>query len=194
MRKTDTRTRIIKSAIKLFAKKGFYETTVDDIAKSAKIAKGTVYLYFKDKSSLYVSIIEKHFKAGIEYLQETQRENLTNAEKLQKIGDEWMSYMLKHKSSFPMFSIENINLTRRIMRAIKPIIFMSIEEMVILIAQIIEDGIAKKEFRNVETRVAALHFLNTIRTCFFVRVFIPGISVDEKTALEIFFNGLKKRR
>ena len=194
MRRKNLRKKIIDAAIKLFAKKGFYETTVDDIAKAAKIAKGTAYLYFKDKPSLYISVIEEHFVTAMEYLQKIQKEDLTSTEMLQRTADEWINYMVKFKSSFPMFSIENINLTRRIMKAIKPIIFIRIEEMITLIAQIIEDGIKKKEFRKVNPRLAALYFLNTIRTGFFAQFFMPGMSVGKNATLELFFNGLKKRR
>jgi TetR/AcrR family fatty acid metabolism transcriptional regulator len=194
MRRKNLRKKIIDAAIKLFAKKGFYETTVDDIAKAAKIAKGTAYLYFKDKPSLYISVIEEHFVTAMEYLQKIHKEDLTSTEMLQRTADEWINYMVKFKSSFPMFSIENINLTRRIMRAIKPIIFIRIEEMITLIAQIIEDGIKKKEFRKVNPRLAALYFLNTIRTGFFAQFFMPGMSVEKNATLELFFNGLKKRR
>lgn len=194
MRRKNLRKKIIDASIKLFAKKGFYETTVDDIAKAAKIAKGTAYLYFKDKPSLYISVIEEHFVTAMEYLQKIQKEDLTSTEMLQRTADEWINYMVKFKSSFPMFSIENINLTRRIMKAIKPIIFIRIEEMITLIAQIIEDGIKKKEFRKVDPRLAALYFLNTIRTGFFAQFFMPGMSVEKNATLELFFNGLKKRR
>ncbi|TET63355.1 MAG: TetR/AcrR family transcriptional regulator [Candidatus Stahlbacteria bacterium] len=194
MRRKNLRKKIIDAAIKLFAKKGFYETTVDDIAKAAKIAKGTAYLYFKDKPSLYISVIEEHFVTAMEYLQKIHKEDLTSTEMLQRTADEWINYMVKFKSSFPMFSIENINLTRRIMKAIKPIIFIRIEEMITLIAQIIEDGIKKKEFRKVNPRLAALYFLNTIRTGFFAQFFMPGMSVEKNATLELFFNGLKKRR
>ena len=194
MRKKNIRKKIIDAAVKLFAKKGFYETTVNDITKAAKIAKGTAYLYFKNKLSLYVSVIEGRFVIAIEYLQKIQKEDLASTEKLQRIADEWMNYVMKFRSSFPMFSIENINLTRRIMKAVKPVIFRRIEEMIILIAQIIEDGIKKNEFRKVDPRIAALHFLNTIRTGFFVQLFIPGMSMDKNATLELFFNGVKKRR
>lgn len=194
MRRKNLRKKIIDAAIKLFARKGFYETTVDDIAKAAKIAKGTAYLYFKDKPSLYISVIEEHFVTAMEYLQKIHKEDLTSTEMLQRTADEWINYMVKFKSSFPMFSIENINLTRRIMKAIKPIIFIRIEEMITLIAQIIEDGIKKKEFRKVNPRLAALYFLNTIRTGFFAQFFMPGMSVEKNATLELFFNGLKKRR
>ncbi|CAB50369.1 TetR/AcrR family transcriptional regulator [Pyrococcus abyssi] len=48
----DTRDKLVKAAKRLFAEKGFYRTTVDDIVKAAGVAKGTFYLYFSSKEEI----------------------------------------------------------------------------------------------------------------------------------------------
>jgi AcrR family transcriptional regulator len=48
-----TRQKILRSAIAVFGKRGFGETTVLDIAKHAGMASGTVYQYFEDKSDIF---------------------------------------------------------------------------------------------------------------------------------------------
>jgi AcrR family transcriptional regulator len=194
MKQRDTRSRIIKAGLRVFAKKGYFKTTVDDIAKEVGIGKGTVYLHFRDKPALYISTIEEHFLGAITFLKEIKQEELSNTDKLEKIADEWYSYMFKYKSSFTMFTMENINLSKKIMKAIKPLIPRHIHEMTDIVAQIIDDGIKQKEFRRVKPRVAALHFLNTIRTAFFASFFFPELSGQKDAVLEIFFNGLKERR
>ena len=50
--------KIIEAAIKVFAKKGFYNAKVSDVAKQAEVADGTIYLYFKNKDDLLISIFE----------------------------------------------------------------------------------------------------------------------------------------
>ena len=139
-----TREKIINCALRIFAKEGFFKTTVDDIAQAAGLAKGTLYLYFKDKASLYVSVIEEHFKTGIDYLRGVEKESITSTRKLKKIADEWIDTMIRLKSSFFMFSMENINLSSKIMKAVKPIMNFRLKEMIDIIAKFIEQGIAKK--------------------------------------------------
>ncbi len=190
----DTRAKIINCALKIFAKEGFFKTTVDDIAQAAGLAKGTLYLYFKDKDSLYIDVIEEHFKVGIEYLHKVEKESMSSTKKLKKIADEWIDVMIRLKSSFFMFSIENINLSSKIMKAVKPIMYVRLKEMIDIIARIIEQGIIKKEFRKIEPHVAALHYLNTIRTGFFVNYIVSEKQIDKSEILGLFFNGLKKRR
>lgn len=56
----DKRVRILKAAVKVFAKKGFHETKVAEIARAAGVADGTIYLYFKGKDDLLISLFEDH--------------------------------------------------------------------------------------------------------------------------------------
>lgn len=194
MKQHDLKPRIIRAGLKIFSKKGYFKATVDDIAKDAGIAKGTVYLYFKDKPSLYISTIDEHFTGAIRFLEEIQKEELSNTDKLKRIADEWLDYMLKYKSSFPMFTMENINLSRKIAKAIKSMIPARLGDMVQLVAGIIDDGIQQKEFRKVNSQIAALHFLNTIRTTFLANAFMHTRTTKKDAVLDIFFNGLIERR
>jgi AcrR family transcriptional regulator len=51
------REEILTAAIKVFGKKGFACTCVGDVAEAAKMAKGTVYLYFDSKEEIYATAI-----------------------------------------------------------------------------------------------------------------------------------------
>lgn len=50
---------IIEAARAVFARKGFNDATVDDIAEAAGIAKGTIYLYFPSKREIYVETVRQ---------------------------------------------------------------------------------------------------------------------------------------
>ena len=54
--------RIIAAATKIFAKKGFFKAKVSEIAREAGIADGTVYIYFKHKDDILISIFEEKMK------------------------------------------------------------------------------------------------------------------------------------
>jgi len=55
------RNEILAAAIKVFGKKGFAATCVDDIATAADIAKGTLYLYFESKQDMYATAVQRAF-------------------------------------------------------------------------------------------------------------------------------------
>jgi AcrR family transcriptional regulator len=52
------REQILKAAMDIFARKGFSAATVPEIAKSAGVAAGTIYLYFPGKRELFIAIID----------------------------------------------------------------------------------------------------------------------------------------
>src|SRR5215203_1279213 len=55
----DKRDLILRAATKVFAQNGYFQSQVADVARVAGIAAGTVYLYFKSKDDLLVSIFER---------------------------------------------------------------------------------------------------------------------------------------
>lgn len=57
--RADKRGKILKSAVKIFARKGFYNAKISEIARHAGIADGTVYLYFKNKDDILISLFEE---------------------------------------------------------------------------------------------------------------------------------------
>jgi TetR/AcrR family transcriptional regulator, fatty acid metabolism regulator protein len=56
---TDKRERILDAAEQIFARHGFYAAKVSDVAKEAGVADGTIYLYFKSKDELLISLFER---------------------------------------------------------------------------------------------------------------------------------------
>ena len=56
MRDPDKPQQIIEAAVRVFARKGYYNSRVSDIAREAGIAAGTIYLYFKTKDDILVTL------------------------------------------------------------------------------------------------------------------------------------------
>ncbi len=65
-RSEDKHQRIIQAALKVFAKKGFYNSKVSEIAKEAEVADGTIYLYFKNKDDILISVFETEMRKMID--------------------------------------------------------------------------------------------------------------------------------
>ena len=56
---------LLKAAEKLFTKYGYRKVSIDEIVIAAGVAKGTFYLYFKNKDELYTQIIENYYQNEI---------------------------------------------------------------------------------------------------------------------------------
>jgi len=53
------RRRILDAALHVFSERGFHHATVSEVARTARVGKGTVYLYFGGKEALLVSLFEQ---------------------------------------------------------------------------------------------------------------------------------------
>src|SRR3954467_8061748 len=58
----DKRDRILSAAERIFARHGFFAAKVSDVAKEAGVADGTIYLYFKNKDDLLISLFERRMQ------------------------------------------------------------------------------------------------------------------------------------
>src|ERR687897_3807849 len=61
----DKREAILRAAISVFARCGYFNSKVADIAREAGVADGTVYLYFKSKEEILLSIFDRSMEEGI---------------------------------------------------------------------------------------------------------------------------------
>lgn len=81
----DKRNQIMESAIKLFAEKGFFNTSVQEIADESGIAKGSIYKYFPSKEDLLISVFEYYQNMMIEKANEIKKNSsLTPIDYLQE--------------------------------------------------------------------------------------------------------------
>ncbi len=110
--KEEKKCKIALSAIEFFCNKGIQQTSIDEIAKSAKIAKGTIYLYFKSKEEIVCTIwdiikqrhrdaFQKRIKEGmsakekiLEYYSISEHEAEQNKEQILKLYQHFISSML----------------------------------------------------------------------------------------------------
>ncbi|ASJ17016.1 hypothetical protein A3L04_08000 [Thermococcus chitonophagus] len=91
----DTREKLLHSAKKLFASKGFDRVTVDEIVKDAGVAKGTFYLYFKRKEDIIreVAIMAMPFQALSDVFKSVDRESFRNlGDYLRFLGEKFFEH------------------------------------------------------------------------------------------------------
>src|SRR5262245_23949898 len=68
--RADKRERILAAAERIFARHGFFAARVSEIAKDAGVADGTIYLYFKSKDDLLISLFENRMRQVNERLRQ----------------------------------------------------------------------------------------------------------------------------
>lgn len=80
--KNDKKTRLLETAFNLFTQKGIKDTSIQEIVDNANVAKGTFYLYFKDKYEIRDVLIAKHshklFNEAVKELRKNYIESLSD--------------------------------------------------------------------------------------------------------------------
>lgn len=84
-KKTQKKEQIIKASLELFAKKGFYTTTIPDIAKSIQMSVGNMYNYFKSKDILAKEVLKYISSFLGEELKKINEKEISSQEKIKQI-------------------------------------------------------------------------------------------------------------
>jgi AcrR family transcriptional regulator len=102
------RTKIIEASRKLFARRGFAETSMGDIARSAQVARATVYNNFDDKQDILATII-RDYMVGYAQIPQRLRENArsgqTSFELVEEMVREALSWRVANADLRPIISV-----------------------------------------------------------------------------------------
>ncbi len=79
---TETRERIVNEARELFAKQGYDNVNINDIASACDIGRRTVYTYFPGKDDIYMAVIETELERLIARMAAVAQADLTPDKKL----------------------------------------------------------------------------------------------------------------
>ena len=111
-RNADKYERILDAAVAVFAEKGFFTARVSDIADRANVADGTVYLYFKSKEEILMSVINTAFD-GFMSLARTELKKVADpAERLRRLAFLHLDAMGSNRNLAVVFQMELRQSTR----------------------------------------------------------------------------------
>ena len=142
MRRAD----ILHAAEHIFAQKGYDKATMQDIAREAQYATGTVYLYFKDKESLYFSLLEEKISEMMSIIKEKTVGDKDVKVNLNVLIYESLDFFENNQDFFHIFVSETGKFRWVIDRKIASSAFMS--EHMNYLADIIRKAQQQKMIRN----------------------------------------------
>lgn len=187
---TAVKEKILEKSIMLFEKKGFSETSIQDIVNELEVTKGTFYYYFKSKEELLMDIHLRYISAAVnkqrEIIEDTSK---SNKDKLFAVVYMLLKSIEKRGTSARVFFREMRNLTEEHLSQIIP----KRDEFFDQLQSIVEGGIKNKEFRT-DLRpdiitFAVLGACNWSYHWFNPNGPVPDYEVAE-IYLEIFLNGI----
>lgn len=135
---------IIESAVKVFARKGFYHATVSEIAREAGIADGTMYTYFQSKDDLLISLFENKMEDILERFNSQLDKVDDPLERLHEFVKIYFLLIEEDKNLAEVFQVE----LRQSSKFLKDYHNQKFLDYLNLIAGILKDGIEKGFFRS----------------------------------------------
>jgi TetR/AcrR family fatty acid metabolism transcriptional regulator len=153
---------ILDAARAVFGRKGFNDTTVDEIAEQAGLAKGTVYLYYKSKQDLYFEALRFGFTSLITELERQIEETEGIDQKLRAFIAAKLEYCEKNRDFFKIYYSELGNIPTHpaaINSKFKALYF----EQARLVEGILKAGAQKGVVRSMPHDRTALAILDVIR-------------------------------
>lgn len=127
---------ILNAAKQVFAQEGFYNSKVSEIAREAHVADGTIYLYFKNKDDILISLFEEELNAIIMTVKEKLKDIDDPREQLIKFCDNHLGMVESDKALAEVIQVE-LRQSNKFMREYKNKHFLAYLN---IIADIISQG------------------------------------------------------
>ena len=137
------RERILKAAASVFSKNGFYKSRVSEIAKAANVADGTIYLYFKNKDDILISLFEEEMTKIIKDIKEELSLIDSTEGKIRKFIEKHLSLIDENRELAEVIQIE----LRQSNKFMKEYTGTKFRDYLNIISSIIVEGKNKGEIR-----------------------------------------------
>jgi TetR/AcrR family fatty acid metabolism transcriptional regulator len=143
MKTVDKHSKIISAATKVFAKKGFFNARISDIAKEAKVADGTIYLYFNNKYDVLISVFEEEIGGLIEQVSKALAVEPDPRKQLEIFASKHLTMMKKNRNLAEVIQIE----LRQSAKHVKEYRNNKFSEYLDIVSTIIKAGQAQEIYR-----------------------------------------------
>ncbi len=98
--------KILAAAVEVFSEKGFYNSRVSEIAQRANVADGTIYLYFKNKDDILISLFEEEFGKIVEDMRKELEKETDPVQKIRRFITAHFTIIAKRQQLVDVLGVE----------------------------------------------------------------------------------------
>lgn len=153
------RERILEAAQSVFARKGYYQAKIEEIAELAEVGKGTVYEYFASKQELYKEMFKVLLSQYRDYLAVKDTAGITTEEWINHLLEMHLKYMLENRKHMPTNFGDMDGLDEEILGWMYDIRKANIVRLKV----IFEEGITRGELKDIDPELAANLLIGLMR-------------------------------
>jgi AcrR family transcriptional regulator len=185
------RQSIQQAVIQLMCREGLPSVTMDRVAQEAGIAKGTIYLHYKDKQELLDDVKHSSLDPMVARIDEVFASDTSPDRKLQTYSLRYLQYFDEHRDLF------RILLYEREVTRVQSSRFQGnrYRHLVDQTARAIREGVKKRIFRDVDERSVAVMFVEANLAIMNQRLLTESphpVEDDAQIISDLFLNGLAR--
>ncbi|MFD1206539.1 TetR/AcrR family transcriptional regulator [Sporosarcina contaminans] len=151
--------QIVDAAVVAIAENGYHQAQVSKIAKVAGVADGTIYLYFKNKEDILISVFREKMGVFVENVKVILQKEISATEKLYKMIDNHFSLLHSDRHLAIVTQLELRQSNKELRYKINEVL----KEYLTLLDSILKEGIEQGEFdEEIDIRLARQMVFGTI--------------------------------
>jgi TetR/AcrR family fatty acid metabolism transcriptional regulator len=183
---------IIDAAVRVIAEYGYHNAQVSKIAREAKVADGTIYLYFKNKDDVLISLFSEKMGAFITQVEETLKSVETAVDQLYTLIRLHFESLEKDRRLATVTQIELRQSNPEVRKGIGEILKRYLD----IIDQVVENGIRQGVFRpDLDVRITRKMIFGTLDetvTSWIMNDYKYSLSDQIDPIHRLFINGMRK--
>lgn len=187
----DKRAAILRAATRVFARNGYFNSKVADIARAADVADGTVYLYFKSKEEILHSIFDQNMAEAITSARKLIEKVRDPREKLRRIASLHLERLGADRDLAVVFQVE----LRGSTKFMEEFSAAGFAEYLGMLGSILEEGQRAGVFRReLNAKLAAKMLfgaLDEMATNWIISKRSYKLAPTADAVLDVFLNGVK---
>ena len=183
--------QIVDAAVIAIAENGYHQAQVSKIAKQAGVADGTIYLYFKNKEDILISVFNEKMAVFVESLQDIIENGSSSQDKLSRMIENHFSVLASDRYLATVTQLE----LRQSNKALRLKINAVLKEYLKLLDQILIEGMLSGEFnQTMDVRLARQMVFGTIDemiTSWVMNDYRYDLLAQVPKVQELILNGVK---
>lgn len=189
------REEILSAAEKVFAAKGFFSTTMSDIAKEAEFGTGTLYKYFKSKEELYFTLIDEKVEEINPLVNAELSQETSAVERIKKVLGLQFEFFERNRDFFRIYTSERSRFEWTVKDEFGKRIHEKMIAYINILTEVMRQGVEGGELRPMNPMDLAHALVGIVNSFIFEwmigRESYPLISKLD-TVLEIFLGGVQQ--
>jgi len=196
-----SRKRIVDAARQVFFEQGFERANLDEVARRAGLAKGTIYRHFESKAELYVEILAQNADTFVERMTRVIDPRVPAADQIRHLARFYFDHYTTQLEYFRIFwAIDNQRLIGQLPPNLVALVTDVWKRALLLLAGVIERGVASGEFEPCDpwlsasvVWVGANAVIQTLEVPERRSLWERDVGLVYRETIELFLRGLEKR-